>query len=118
MNPLIGLSVGRIAVGSLAVANPGMAAKTFQLDPTSNPQVPYVIRLFGAREVALGLITLFAGGRSRRGVIAVGVAVDAADAATAYLALQDGSVSKKTAYTLLAPAVGAVGSGLLALVRR
>jgi Domain of unknown function (DUF4267) len=118
MNALIGLSLGRIAVGSLAVANPGMAAKTFQLDPTSSPQVPYVVRLFGAREVALGLITLFAGGRTRRGVIAVGVAVDAADAATAYLALQDGSVSRKTAYTLLGPAVGAVGSGLLALVKR
>lgn len=118
MNPLLGLSLGRIAVGSLAVANPDMAAKTFQLDATSNPQVPYVLRLFGAREIALGLVTLFAGGKTRRGVIAVGVAVDAADAATAYLALQDGTVTKKTAYTLLAPAVGAVASGLLALVKR
>lgn len=118
MNPLIGLSLGRIAVGSLAVANPDMAAKTFRLGATSNPQVPYVLRLFGAREVALGVVTLFAGGRTRRGVVALGVAVDAADAATAYLALQDGSVSRRAAYTLLAPAAGAVASGLLALARR
>ena len=118
MNPLLGLSIGRIAVGALALAKPDVAAKTFQLDAVSNPQVPYVVRLFGAREVALGVVTLFAGGKTRRGVIAVGVAVDAADAATAYLAMKDGSVSKKTAYTLLGPAVGAAGSGLLALVRR
>ena len=118
MNPLTGLSLGRIAVGALAVAKPVMAAKTFQLDATSNPQVPYVLRLFGAREIALGLVTLLAGGRTRRGVIAVGVAVDGADAATAYLAMRDGTVSRKTAYTLLVPAVGAVGSGLMALARR
>lgn len=118
MNPVLGLSIGRIAVGALALARPDVASKTFQLDAVSNPQVPYVVRLFGAREVALGLITIFAGGKTRRGVIAVGVGVDAADAATAYLALKDGSVSKKTAYTLMAPAAGAVGSGLLALVKR
>lgn len=118
MNPVIGLSLGRIAVGAAAVANPELAARTFQLDPVSNRQVPYVLRLFGAREIALGLITLFAGGKTRRGVIAVGVGVDAADAATAYLAMQEGSVSKRTAYTLLAPAAGAVVSGLLALAKR
>ena len=86
-----------------------MAAKTFQLDPTANPQVPYVLRLFGAREIALGLVTLLARGRARRGVIGLGVAVDAADAATGFLALRDGSVSRKTAYTLIVPAAGAVG---------
>lgn len=118
MNPVIGLSLGRIAVGSLALANPEMAAKTFQLDPTSNPQLPYVVRLFGAREVALGLVTLLSRGRARRGIIGLGVAVDAADAATGYLAMQDGTVSRKTAYTLIVPAVGAVGSGLLGLVKR
>ena len=118
MNPLLGLSIGRIAVGAVALANPEMAAKTFQLDAVSNPQVPYLLRLFGAREVALGVVTLFAGGKTRRGVIAVGVAVDSADAATAYLAMKDGSVSRKTAMTLLGPAIGAVGSGVIGLLKR
>lgn len=118
MNPVLGLSIGRIAVGALALAKPDAAAKTFQLDAVSNPQAPYLLRLFGAREVALGLVTLFAGGKTRRGVIAVGVAVDAADAATGYLAMKDGTVSRKTAMTLIVPAAGAVGSGLLALVKR
>ncbi|WP_343909585.1 hypothetical protein [Nocardioides aquiterrae] len=118
MNPVIGLSLGRIAVGAAAVANPQLVAKNLGLDPVSNPQVPYVTRLFGLREVALGLATLTTGGRSRTGVIGIGVLVDAGDAATSYLAMQDGQISRKAGLTLLAPAVGAVASGLLALVRR
>ena len=118
MNPVIGLSIGRIAVGSYALANPDAAAKMFQLDPTTNPQVPYMTRLFASREIALGVVTLLARGKAQRGLIGVGVLVDAADAATGYLAMQDGSVTRKTAMTLIGPAVGAAGSGLLALVRR
>lgn len=118
MNPVIGLSLGRIAVGVTAVANPHLAAKTLQLDPVSNPQVTYVTRLFGIREIAIGVITLAARGKAQRGVIGVGVLVDAGDAATAYLAMQDGTVSRKTALTLLGPAVGAAASGVVGLLRR
>ncbi len=118
MNPVIGLSLGRIAVGSVALANPEAAARLFQLDPVSNPQVPYVTRLFGSREVALGLVTLLASGRSQRALIGVGILVDGADAATGYLAMQSGAVSRKTAMTLIGPAAGAMASGVLGLLRR
>jgi hypothetical protein len=118
MNPLIGLSLGRIMVGSLALARPDLAAKTLQLEPTTNRQVPYVLRMFGSREIVIGVVTLAARGKARRGVIALGIAVDAADAATGYLAMKDGSVTKKTAYALIAPAAGAVASGLIAMVKR
>ena len=118
MNPVIGLSLGRIAVGSVALANPETAARLFQLDPVTNPQVPYVTRLFGSREVALGLVTLLASGKAQRGLIGLGILVDGADAATGYLAMQDGSISRKTAYTLIGPAVGAMASGALGLFRR
>lgn len=119
MNPVIGLSLGRIAVGVAALAKPELAARTFQLDPVGNPQVPYVFRLFGSREVALGAVTLLARGRrAQRGLIGLGVLVDAADAATGYLAMRDGSISRKTAMTLIGPAVGAIGSGAVGLLRR
>ena len=118
MNPVIGLSLGRIAVGAAAVATPELVAKNLGLDPIAHPQVSYLTRLFGLREAALGLATLIAGGRSRKGTIALGVLVDAGDAATSYLAMQDGAISRKAGLTLLVPAAGAVGSGLLALVRR
>lgn len=118
MNPVIGLSFGRIAVGATALANPEAAARMLQLDPVTNPQVPYLTRLFGTREIALGVITLISRGKAQKAVIGVGVLVDTADAATGYLAMQDGSVSRKTAMTLIGPAVGAVASGVLGLLRR
>ena len=118
MNPVNGLSLGRIAVGATALANPQAAARILQLDPVTNPQVPYVVRLFGSREIAIGVVTLLARGKAQRGVIGLGILVDGADAATAYLAMQDGSVSRKTAMTLIGPAIGAVGSGVIGLLKR
>jgi len=118
MNPVIGLSLGRVAVGAVAVANPDAAARMFQLDPVGNPQLGYVTRLFGIREVALGLSTLMARGRGRTAMVGLGILVDAGDGATGFLAMQDGTVSRKTALTLIGPAAGAVASGLVALVRR
>src|SRR4051794_16130934 len=118
MNPVIGLSLGRIAIGAAALANPDATAKMFRLEPTTNPQIPYMTRLFGSREIALGVITLLARGKTQRGAIGLGVLVDAADAGAGYLAMQDGSVSRKTAMTLAVPALGAAASGVLALFRR
>ncbi len=64
------------------------------------------------------MVTLLARGKAQRGLIGLGILVDGADAATGYLAMQDGSVSRKTAMTVIAPAIGAVGSGLLGLLKR
>ena len=56
MNPVIGLSLGRIVVGAVSLATesrPGCSSSTRR-----QPQVPYVARLFGSREIALGSTTL------------------------------------------------------------
>lgn len=118
MNPVIGLSLGRIAIGSAALVNPRLGAQMLQLDPATNPQVPYVVRLFGSREIALGVVTLLSRGRVQRGVIGVGVLVDGADAAAGYLGMQDGSISKRTGSTMIGPALGAMAAGVVALFRR
>lgn len=118
MNPVIGLSLGRIAVGAVALARPEAAAKALQLDPTTNPQLPYVARLFGSREIALGLVTLFARGKGRTSVVTLGVLVDAADVGAAYVAMKEGSVSQRSAGALIGPAVGAIAAGLTSIVRR
>lgn len=115
MNPVTGLSLGRIAVGTVAMANPQLAARMFQLDAEANPQLPYVARLFGSREVALGVATLVASGRSRTGLVLLGVAVDAADAATGYLGPVEGQVPQRTGMALVLPALGAILAGLLGL---
>jgi len=115
MNSVTGLSLGRITLGAVALADPQRAGRLLQLDPANNPQLSYVGRMFGSREIALGLATLVATGKARRNLILLGALVDLADAGTGYLGIREGSVSKQTGGALIAPAFGAVAAGLLGL---
>ena len=118
MDPLIGLSLGRIAVGATAIADPARAATLFQLDPKNNGQLPLMTRMFGSREIALGVITLAARGRARRRIALTGVAVDGADALASIKAMQDGSISTRAGVVFTAPAVLAALTGLRVLGQR
>ena len=82
MDPITGLAYGRIAVGTLSLLSPTLAARLFLLDPAANPQLPYMTRLFGSREIALGAITLASSGAARERLVQVGIAVDGADVVT------------------------------------
>ena len=113
MNPVLGLSLGRIAVGALSFAQPAVAAKMFGLDIDNNPQGPYLARLFGSREIALGAATLLARGKTRRNLVLAGIGVDLADAAAAWLAGEARTVDRTTAALLTAPAVAAVVAGVV-----
>ena len=118
MNPVTGLSLGRVAVGAISLGNPALAGKLFQLDVEANPQLPHLTRLFGSREVALGLITLLSTGKTRRNLVLAGLAVDAADAATGFLGIREGSVPRTTGLALIGPALGAVAAGARGLLPR
>lgn len=111
MNPVTGLSLARIGIGAVALASPDLASKLFRLDAASNPQLPYLSRMFGSRELALGAITLFAKGRARRNLALVGMSVDGMDAVAGYLAGRDGYVDQTTSAFLTGPAVLAVLAG-------
>lgn len=115
MDPVTGLSLGRIAIGTVSFASPSLAAKLFLLDGSANPQLPYLTRLFGAREIALGAATLAAAGSARRNLAVAGIAVDAADAATGILSTRNGEVGKIGGYGLTAVALGAVTAGAAGL---
>ncbi|WP_166138254.1 DUF4267 domain-containing protein [Nocardioides ochotonae] len=117
MDPVTGLSLGRIVLGAVSLARPDVAANAFRVDAAANPQLPYVLRLFGAREVALGALTLVAPRAGRRALLAAGVAVDVADVATAVHGHRTDAISRQGALGLLVPATGAVLVGLLALRR-
>src|ERR1700712_841980 len=82
MEPITGLAYGRIVIGALSLLSPSLTARLFLLDPKSNPQLGYMGRMFGSREIALGAITLASSGDARRRLIQLGVAVDGADAYT------------------------------------
>jgi len=118
VNPVTGLSLGRIAVGAISLVKPGTAAGMFGLDMPNNPQGPYLTRLFGSREIVLGAATLLARGTTRRNLVLAGVGVDLADAATGVLGIQDKSVEVRNGAMLIAPALGAVLAGFAGLRAR
>ena len=96
MNPALGLATARVAIGGLVVGSPELGAKLFRLDPDANPQLAYMARLFGSREIVLGAATLLARGKTRRNLILAGIAVDAADAAAAVLAGEEGALDRSS----------------------
>ncbi|MBM0124502.1 DUF4267 domain-containing protein [Pimelobacter simplex] len=117
LDPVTGLSLGRIVMGAGALAAPSSTARVFGLDPAANPQLGYMGRMFGAREIALGAVTLVSRGALRRNLTAVGIAVDGADLANGVIELGQKNVSKLASGLLIGAAAGAVGSGVLALAR-
>lgn len=114
MNPVTGLSLGRIAVGIASLAKPDLVAS--QLGQA--PGAPLVTRWFGSREIALAMATLLSRGSARRNLVLVGMSVDAADAGTAYAAVQKDELDRTLGTVLMAVAGGAVVSGLFGLVGR
>lgn len=112
MNPALGLAAARIVIGGVALAAPDLGTKLFRLDAAANPQLPYMTRMFGSREIALGAATLLARGKVRRNLVVAGIGVDVADVAAAYLAGETGSVDRPTMVALAAPAAAAVLAGL------
>jgi hypothetical protein len=110
MNPVIGLNIGRIAVGAVAIAKPDLLARTMGLD-VSNAQWPFVSRMFGGREIALGAATLLAAGSARRNLVAAGMLVDGIDAVSGVLAIREKSVHPALAGGLVATGLAAVASG-------
>jgi hypothetical protein len=115
MDPVTGLAYGRIGVGVISLLSPGLAARLFLLDRKANPQLPYITRMFGSREIALGAITLASSGPARERLTEVGIAVDGADVLTGLAAAASGAVPKKAGIMLALVAAGAVASGVMGL---
>jgi hypothetical protein len=109
---LVGL---RFAIGVSSWATPRVAGKLFGLDAAANPQSPYLARLFGARDVALGWGASTTEGDARRGWLMVGVACDVADVLAGIAGGRGGYLSKATSVMVTGTAASAVALGLLAL---
>jgi hypothetical protein len=114
MNPVVGLSLGRIIVGLVSFLRPGLARTALGLEATES-QLAFNFRLFGSREVALGAATMLATGNSRRSLLLLGAGVDAADAAATVMAHRDKSLDIVRTAAFSAVALGAVVQGLSGL---
>jgi hypothetical protein len=105
----------RMAIGTSAWATPRLAGKAFGLDADGNPQSPYLARLFGIRDLALGIGALTTTGESRRRWLALGLLCDAADAAAGVMAGRAGYLPKVPTVLVTGTALLAVGLGAAAL---
>jgi hypothetical protein len=114
MDNITGLSLGRIAIGTAMLLAPEKALRAGMMDATA-PQSPYLGRMFGSREVALGAITLLAAPEHRPSLVRAGIAVDVADALAGALAIRSRAFSTPRGAVLTGAAVAAVVSGVSAL---
>ena len=111
------IAIGRIAVGTGAWLTPNLSGRLFGLDPEGNPQLPYVGRLFGARDVALGAGTLRSPRKQRDLWLTAALACDAADFAAGVLAGARGQLPASAAALVSATAGFFAVAGLLLLQR-
>lgn len=111
MNSVTSLSFGRIGLGIASLVKPELVQASMGTTSSST----LLTQWFGSREIALGTATLLARGGSRRTLVLIGMAVDSADAATAYQAVQTEQLPRKLGLGFAGVAAVAVVSGLLGL---
>jgi len=106
----------RIGIGALAWARPDLAARLFRL-PAPHNEATYLWRLFGVRDVAVGIGTVASEGAQRRQWARFGLACDLADGAAAALSAKQGDLPRDGAVALIAVPAAAVGFGAWTLLR-
>jgi hypothetical protein len=115
MNPKQQLPAIRIAVGGGAFAAPELTAKIFGLTRTDAEAI-FLARLFGIRDIALGIGQMVANGEAESLWWQLGIVCDAADAVTAVLMLKSGG-PKRAGVMSAFTAVNAAVLGVMALTK-
>ena len=112
LTTLVGL---RSAIGAGTWLAPRIAGRLFGLDPAANEQLPYLGRLFGARDLALAVGTSSSSGAERARWLRIGIACDLADALAGVLAGRRGELPAAATVLVSATALAAAGLGVAAL---
>src|SRR5438128_1760548 len=94
--------VTRILVGLVSWLSPKLSARSFGLSPGGPP---IAVQLFGAREVAIGVVTATTTGESRAQALRVGIAIDVADAVASANQIRLGAFSNQAKLLTAAGAV-------------
>jgi hypothetical protein len=100
------VAIGRIVVGASAYLTPNLSGRLFGLDPDGNPQLSYIGRLFGARDVALGAGVLRSSKKQKDAWATAGLACDVADVGAGALAGIRGQLPPPAAALVTATAAG------------
>jgi hypothetical protein len=115
IGPRDALVTTRTAIGVGSWAAPGLAGGLFGLDVAANPQSPYLARLFGVRDLALGVGVAATQGEARKLWLKIGIACDLADAAAGVLAGRGKYLDPIPTALVTGTALLATGLGVLAL---
>lgn len=115
MSEISALTGLRVSVGAGAWIAPRLAGRLFGLDAVANPQLPYVARLFGVRDVALGAGVQLSTGQSRKLWLQLGIACDIADAVAGLRAGRKGEISKLSTVLVTVPAICGIALGAAGL---
>jgi hypothetical protein len=91
------IAILRIAIGVISYLAPNLGGKLFGLDPSSNPQAPYLARLFGVRDIALGVGAMQSSGAAQKQLLQLGMACDIADVGAAVFGKRSGYLPAVTA---------------------
>lgn len=105
------VAISRIAVGAGAWLTPNLSGRMFGLDPEGNPQLSYIGRLFGARDVVLGAGALRSSRKQKDTWVAAGMACDVADVAAGALAGARGTLPPAAAALVTATAASFAVAG-------
>ena len=105
------LAVMRVTIGALAWVRPDLTERLFGMRTSESP---YLWRLFGIRDVAIGLGTLLSSGVQRRTWARFGLLCDAADGGAAAIGQRQGHLPRSSGALVAVPAI-AVGIGAVAL---
>jgi hypothetical protein len=108
------LAVGRIAAGLLAWISPRLTARVFGMEADGG-QSQYAWRLFGVRDVVIGIGTLRSSGAQRRAFMTAGLACDVGDGAAGAAAMYRGDFTRSTAGAPVTVPVLAVALGAWAM---
>jgi hypothetical protein len=105
----------RLAVGAGSWLTPRVSGKLFGLDASDNPQAPYIARLFGVRDAALGIGALSSSGEAQQQWLTLGLACDVADTAAGIFGGRGGYLGKTSAVLVTGAAIAAAAMGAAAL---
>lgn len=113
-DPLVGLAVGRVALGVAALLGPNALVRAFGMP--NSPSLSYLTRIYGARAVALGVGYLAEPPSGRRRWHRIALAVDTSDTVTAigHLIRRDVPVRSVVALATITGGYMLVGAARLA----
>jgi hypothetical protein len=108
-NALIGV---RFVLGTTSWFTPHFFMEAIGMDPHSNPQAAYMSRLFGVRDLTLGLGLLASRGDPRRVWWRLGILCDIGDAAAGAISWRRGELPAGDRTLVLFAGAGLIGASL------